>query len=403
MRLESNRTGVIAVAWDPPTKKPHEYRLTWARVSENFPSRGSSDGNAFPRSPSYTITGLDEGVRYKVKVRARYLGGNNVPWSDAVEIVVASTSDPTATSTPTTTATHTATHTPTATYTATPSQQDFWGVGAVHLESNRRGVIAVAWDPPTKKPHEYRLTWARVSENFPSRGSSDGNAFPRSPSYTITGLDEGVRYKVKVRARYLGGNNVPWSDAVEIVVASTSDPTATSTPTTTATHTPTATYTATATPIPTPTPTPTPKNGEQPPLEQFRDSAVVITDDEEQTVLGQGEDVPTPTHTATHTATATPNAHRHCHADCHAHRHCHADCHADCHRHRNAHAVGHADCHCHADSHCHTHAVGHNCGLDSADNRRGAHGEQPAGRRFSFLGPPGQPAAQLSHRVGARG
>ena len=334
VRLESNRTGVIAVAWDPPTKKPHEYRLTWARVSENFPSRGSSDGNAFPRSPSYTITGLDEGVRYKVKVRARYLGGNNVPWSDAVEIVVASTSDPTATSTPTTTATHTATHTPTATYTATPSQQDFWGVGAVHLESNRRGVIAVAWDPPTKKPHEYRLTWARVSENFPSRGSSDGNAFPRSPSYTITGLDEGVRYKVKVRARYLGGNNVPWSDAVEIVVASTSDPTATSTPTTTATHTPTATYTATATPIPTPTPTPTPKNGEQPPLEQFRDSAVVITDDEEQTVLGQGEADPcTPQRTpplprrlplprtpqrhtatprrhatATHTATATPTA-----------------------------------------------------------------------------------------------
>ena len=290
VRLESNRRGVIAVAWDPPTKKPHEYRLTWARVSENFPSQGSSDGNAFPRSPSYTITGLDEGVRYKVKVRARYLGGNNGPWSDAVEIVVASTSDPTATSTPTTTATHTATHTPTATYTATPvptatytatpeatatntatlvpnatytatpSQQDFWGVGAVHLESNRRGVIAVAWDPPTKKPHEYRLTWARVSENFPSRGSSDGNAFPRGPSFTITGLDEGVRYKVKVRARYLGGNNGPWSDAVEIVVASISDPTATSTPTTTATHTathtPTATHTATATPIPTPTPTP---------------------------------------------------------------------------------------------------------------------------------------------------
>ena len=338
VQLESNQPGELHVSWDPPTDTPRDYRIIWARVGEDFLSWTDSRGNAFPTSPSYTITGLDEGVRYKVRVRARYASGNAGGWTDVVEAIVASA--PTATYTPTPTATYTATPEPTATYTAapeptatntatpeptatntatpeptatntaTPSQQDFWAVGAVHLESNRRGVIAVAWDPPTKKPHEYRLTWARVSENFPSRGSSDGNAFPRSPSYTITGLDEGVRYMVKVRARYLGGNNGPWSDAVEIVVASISDPTATSTPTTTATHTPTATHTATATPIPTPTPTPTPKNGEQPPLEQFRDSAVVITDDEEQTVLGQGEDVPTPTHTATatHTPSVTPTA-----------------------------------------------------------------------------------------------
>ena len=277
VRVESNRPGELSVSWDPPTETPSDYRIIWARVGEKFLSWSDSRGNAFPTSASHTITGLDEDVRYKVRVRARYASGNAGGWTDVVEAVVASaptatytatpvptatytatpvptatytatpvptatytatpvptatytatpvptatytatpvptatytatpvptatytatpvptatytaTPVPTATytATPVPTATYTATPVPTATYTATPAQLDPWTVGAVRLESNRPGVIAVSWDPPTKTPTEYRLTWARTDENFPSRGSSDGNAFPRRTSHTITG------------------------------------------------------------------------------------------------------------------------------------------------------------------------------------------------------------------------
>ena len=69
--LPARRTGRVV---DAPTKTPRDYRVNWARVGERFPTWTDLSGNAFPTSSSYTITGLDEGVRYKVKVRARFNG-----------------------------------------------------------------------------------------------------------------------------------------------------------------------------------------------------------------------------------------------------------------------------------------------------------------------------------------
>ena len=75
-------------------------------------------------------------------------------------------------------------------------------IGAVRVESNQPGELEVSWDAPTATPREYRIMWVRVDESFPSYRDNDDNAYPTEPTYTITGLDEGVRYKVKVRARY---------------------------------------------------------------------------------------------------------------------------------------------------------------------------------------------------------
>ena len=264
VRLVSNQPGELEVTWDAPTSTPRDYRLSWARVGENYKTWTDSSGNAFPTSPSYTITGLDEGVRYKVKVRARYAGEPNGGWSAQAEAVVASaaTATPTATSTPepTATATHTATHTatPTATATHTPTatvtQENSRALAALHAESNQPGQLEVSWDAPSETPADYRLTWARVGENFPSRQDNHGNAYPTSNTYTITGLDEGVRYKVKVRARY-NGSAGPWTNRVVADVASA--PAATATPTETATATSTATASATPTATATPTETAT--------------------------------------------------------------------------------------------------------------------------------------------------
>ena len=138
-------------------------------------------------------------------------------------------------------------------------------IGAVRLVSSQPGELEVSWDAPAETPRDYRISWARVGESFLTWTDLSGNAFPTSSSYTITGLEEGVRYKVKVRARY-NGSSGPWTEPVEADVA-VAEPTATHTPT--ATYTPTATDTplpaATHTPTATGTPTPTATATAQPP------------------------------------------------------------------------------------------------------------------------------------------
>ena len=67
-----NQPGELEVSWDAPAQTTRGYRLSWARVGEGFKPWTDLTGNAFPTGSSYTITGLDQSVRYKVKVRARY-------------------------------------------------------------------------------------------------------------------------------------------------------------------------------------------------------------------------------------------------------------------------------------------------------------------------------------------
>ena len=374
VRLLSNQPGELQVSWDVPSETPHDYRIIWAKVGESFPSWRDDHGNAYPTSPSYTITGLDEGVRYKVSVRARY-NGSSGDFTEPFEVVVAiatntpipptntpipptntplptatNTPLPTATNTPLPTATNTPvppthtpvppTHTPiplgrptnltasasadgvtlnwtappgpvdgyeilrrrpwqgesqlqtlvantgssvttytdtsateagvrytyrvkairngkrsnrsnfarvdrpTATHTPvpptntpvpptntpvpptntpvpptnTPVPANSREIAAVRLVSNQPGVLEASWDVPSETPHDYRISWALVDENFKTWTDLSGNAFPTSPSYTITGLDHGVRYKVRVRARY-NDSSGDWTEPVEAEVA----------------------------------------------------------------------------------------------------------------------------------------------------------------------------------------
>ena len=315
IRVESTQPGELSVSWDPPTDQPHDYRISWARVGEDFLTWTDSLGNAFPTSPSYTITDLDEGVSYKVILRARY-GGTSGPWTEPTEYVVAAAPAPTATAThtplpedtatPTATATHTpqpedtatptatATHTPqpedpptpteTATLTTTATPENSRAVVAISVGSFQPEALTVTWSAPNETPNDYRISWARVGEDFLTWTDNLGNAFPTSPSYTITGLDQGVRYKVKLRARY-GGTSGPWTEPVEAVVASEPTPTSTPTPTVAAQaqeEIQEATPTATQTPTETATPTATTSDsqtstGSITPSFDFVEDSIIVT------------------------------------------------------------------------------------------------------------------------------
>ena len=105
--------------------------------------------------------------------------------------------------------------------TSSVAPSDPRGVGEITLTSTQSGTIQIDWDAPGEQPREYRVTWAKSGEEFPDWRDPVGNAFPTSTSQTITGLEEGEEYQVKVRARYDSGGPGGWSDVVTITAAGT--------------------------------------------------------------------------------------------------------------------------------------------------------------------------------------
>jgi hypothetical protein len=98
------------------------------------------------------------------------------------------------------------------------AQVDTRAVSNVVIQINDNGEAVVTWNPPTDAPADYRIAWNEADqEGFPSYTEDHGNFYPIPPTYTITGLTPGVRYKVTLRARYNGPAG-PWTDAIEFDV-----------------------------------------------------------------------------------------------------------------------------------------------------------------------------------------
>jgi glucose/arabinose dehydrogenase len=95
------------------------------------------------------------------------------------------------------------------------------GIGEITLTSTGPGVIEASWEAPTETPADYRIAWAKVGEPYLTWTDLSGNAFPTSPSQTVTDLEEGEQYKVKVRARYSSGGPGDWSGEFTVTVAGT--------------------------------------------------------------------------------------------------------------------------------------------------------------------------------------
>ena len=101
--------------------------------------------------------------------------------------------------------------------------QDSRSIGAVRVTSPRPGALEVSWDAPADAPLDYHLNWAHAGERFLTARDDPGNAFPTTASYLIAGLDQGVRYQVRVRARYQGSES-DWTAPAEAVVAPAAAP-----------------------------------------------------------------------------------------------------------------------------------------------------------------------------------
>ena len=207
LTLRSDSPGVLDVSWVAPTgAAPTDYRVNWARSGEDYPPWTDNTANLHPTTTSQQLTDLDEGVEYKVRVRARYHDGADAgspwsgPWAEATRQVAAQP--------------------------VVQVQQDDGAISALALRSDTPGVLDVSWVAPTgAAPTDYRVNWARSGEDYPPWTDNTANLHPTTTSQQLTDLDEDVEYKVRVRARYHDGADAgspwsgPWAEATRQVAA----------------------------------------------------------------------------------------------------------------------------------------------------------------------------------------
>ena len=95
-----------------------------------------------------------------------------------------------------------------------------WKVAPTGLNvaaGNEAGELDLTWDAhaqTTKTLSDYRVTWTPDGEAFRPNSETDWYAYPTTNQVTVTDLEAGETYKVRVRARYDDGRKSSWSDVV---------------------------------------------------------------------------------------------------------------------------------------------------------------------------------------------
>ena len=82
-----DEAGKLNLNWDTSsqdTKTLSDYRVAWKPDGGTFNNTGDTDWNRFPTTNELTLTGLNAGATYHVKVRARYDDNKKSRWSDIV-------------------------------------------------------------------------------------------------------------------------------------------------------------------------------------------------------------------------------------------------------------------------------------------------------------------------------
>ena len=228
LTLSSDSPGTLVVSWDMPSPAPSDYRVDWAKSGESYQSYKVDEGHVYPEGSvtTVTITDLEAGTEYKVRMRARYNQGEHAdspwsgPWQEASLTVAAEpTPEPTAE--------------PAPEPTAEPTEEPESGaIGSPTATDDNAGGLVIAWQAP-QAPHDaptdYRVNWARSDDDYPSYTEEHGNAHPAIPTHTLEGLDQDTEYKIRIRARYSPNGQYdahwsgPWTEITARVVSSPPD------------------------------------------------------------------------------------------------------------------------------------------------------------------------------------
>ena len=208
LTLTSTTAGTLTVSWDAANPTPTDYRVDWAKSTEDYPSWKVDDGHVYPTpdATATTITDLAHNTEYKIRMRARYYRGEHEgkswggPWAEATITVAGE---------------------PAETPTPEPVQEEESTTAAGTIETltatdDDTGQLVLTWGSPAAPnatPTDYHVSWAKSTEDYPADAAPDGNDHPTDTTLTLTGLDFDTDYNIRVRARYTDGENAdsPWN------------------------------------------------------------------------------------------------------------------------------------------------------------------------------------------------
>ena len=100
------------------------------------------------------------------------------------------------------------------------AQGDPGAVANLQLSSTSAGTLTVSWDAASPTPTDYRVDWAKSTEDYKSWKVDDGHVYTAETvtTTTITDLSHDTEYKIRMRARYYRGEyegkswGGPWAD-----------------------------------------------------------------------------------------------------------------------------------------------------------------------------------------------
>ena len=164
LTLSSEAPGTLTVSWDAASPTPTDYRIDWAKSTEEYKSWTVDDGHVYPAetATAATIADLSHDTQYKVRLRARYYTGEHKgnswggPWATATIIVAG---EPAETPTPD----PTPEPSPDPTPDPTPEPGTITGLT---LTSDAPGTLTVSWETASPTPTDYRIDWATSDEDY---------------------------------------------------------------------------------------------------------------------------------------------------------------------------------------------------------------------------------------------
>ena len=200
LTLASDSPGELTASWEMPSPAPTDYRVDWAKSGESYQSWRVDEGHVYPEgsATTVTITDLEAGTEYKVRMRARYNQGEHAdspwsgPWQEAEPVMVAEAEpDPT----------------------PEPTTAPRGAVTGLTVLSTAPHTLSITWNAADPEPSDYRVMWAKEGADPPTWRDKRRNAYPTTTSHTVTGLAAGKEYRLWVRARYNKGDyaSSPWS------------------------------------------------------------------------------------------------------------------------------------------------------------------------------------------------
>ena len=221
LQLSSTTAGTLTVSWDAASPTPTDYRVDWAKSTEDYQSWKVDDGHVYTAETvtTTTITDLSHDTEYKIRMRARYYRGEHEgkPWSGPwAEATITVAGEPAETPTPEPVQ-QPAKEDPVQ---EEPAEEDTTApAGTIETltgTDDNTGQLVLSWSAPAAPnatPTDYHVSWAKSSEDYPADTAEAGNAHPTTTTHTLADLEYDTDYNVRVRAHYSDGENAdsPWN------------------------------------------------------------------------------------------------------------------------------------------------------------------------------------------------